>query len=75
MCILQVASQCLYEQMVLVLLTGGADMMSATLQRFLHVPLAAWSVILGGTVSKIAPCKWCSWQEGLSLGHPLPFGL
>ncbi|BDA43514.1 probable ubiquitin carboxyl-terminal hydrolase 13 at N-terminal half [Coccomyxa sp. Obi] len=55
--------------------TGDTDMMSATLQRFLRVPLAAWSVILGGTASNSVPCKWCSWQGGPSLGHPLPFGL
>ncbi|CAL8468523.1 g8063 [Coccomyxa elongata] len=55
--------------------TGDTDMMGATLRRFLHVPLAAWSVILGGTASISAPCKWCSWQGGPSLGHPLPFGL
>ena len=60
---------------MLVLLAGDTGIMSATLQRCVHVPLTAWSMILGGTASTSPPCKWCSWQGVPSLGHLLPFGL
>ena len=42
---------------------------------FLQLPGNKMSAVLGRGVAQTAPCKWCSWKGGPSVGNSLPFGL